>query len=272
MVLRSSKGTKRNRIWSWRENARENVSDKENRKIQGKIVFITGANGDIGEALIAEMRNAGAAQIVAAIRGTSLTGQHIVPMMLDVTASNVVSTVAVRFASSVNILINNAGINGHRGILGSESGEFARREIEVNYFGTFNMVRAFAPAMQARAEEIIDNKLSFLAYMNLPAMGSYSASKAAAYSLTQCVRAELGSTGVRVCGVGVMSRLVDTRMSAFLGGEKLSTKGLVSGIIEAILLGVDDFDPGAAADAYTVYLRNPVAMERALGRRLAVSR
>ena len=93
--------------------------------------------------------------------------------------------------------MNNAGINHHQGVLAATDLEAARAEMETNYFGTLAMCRAFAPVLKANGGGAVINMLSILARVNLPAMGSLCASKAAALSLTQCVRAELAQSTPR---------------------------------------------------------------------------
>jgi short-subunit dehydrogenase len=57
--------------------------------------------------------------------------------------------------------------------------------MEVNYFGTLSMIRAFSPVLKNNGGGAIANILSVASLVNFPMLGSYSASKAALYSLTQ---------------------------------------------------------------------------------------
>jgi short-subunit dehydrogenase len=90
--------------------------------------------------------------------------------------------------------------------------------MEVNYFGLLRMCRAFAPILAANGGGTLINVLSILSRVAHPAVGSYSASKAAAFSLTQAVRAELQAQGTRV--IGVLPAYVATDMAkVVLGGQ-----------------------------------------------------
>lgn len=237
-----------------------------NRQVQGRVVLITGANGGIGYALVEAFRAAGAAEVIAAVRVDKASPTGATRCVLDVTDPSSVGAAAASFASRVDILINNAGVNGNGRIFAPGAEEAARREMEINYLGTLAMIRAFAPAMQARRHGVIVNMLTFLAHVNLPLMGTYCASKAAAYSLTQAARAELARSGVRVCGV--FPRMVDTAMSRHAPPPKLAPAALAEAVIGALRDGVDELYPGNAAEAYVAYRSDAKKMEQDLAARL----
>ncbi len=89
----------------------------------------------------------------------------------------------------------------------------ASEEIETNYLAPLRVTRAFAPTLIANRGAVL-NMLTILSRVNLPFMGSYCASKAAALSLTQGMRGELAPQGVRVAAA--LPGAVDTRMTAVL--------------------------------------------------------
>lgn len=171
--------------------------NEANRKIVGKTVLITGASGGIGSALVRAFLSRGASYVLAASRTLVTASPRVLPIRLDVTDPVNVASLADKCATTVDILVNNAGVNGNSGALEPDSLETAREEMEVNYFGSLSVIRAFAPAMRKRGSGVIVNMLTMLSHVNLPAMGSYCASKSALLSLTQAVRAELASSGVR---------------------------------------------------------------------------
>ncbi|GAB3658515.1 hypothetical protein GCM10028833_36150 [Glycomyces tarimensis] len=85
--------------------------------------------------------------------------------------------------------------------------------METNYFGTLNMVRAFAPILAAGGGGAILNILSGAAWRSPGGMAdAYAASKAASWSLTNGVRLELAAQGTQV--TGLLVGLVDTDMTA----------------------------------------------------------
>lgn len=242
-----------------------NVMADPNREIAGKVVLVTGANGGIGREFVAAFRNDGAAEVIE-VGGPSASGAM---RPLDVTDRAAVEALAADVASRVDILVNNAGFNANAGALFPADGAFARREMDVNYFGLLNMIQAFAPAMRDRGQGVIVNILSVLSLVNLPMIGSYCASKAAAWSLTQAVRGELAPRGVRVCGI--LPGAVDTRMSAATPPPKLAPKQLASAVLKAIRDGVEDAYPGAMAERVFAAMREDAkAVEKEMSARLPV--
>jgi NAD(P)-dependent dehydrogenase (short-subunit alcohol dehydrogenase family) len=234
--------------------------------VEGAVVLVTGAAGGIGRALVGALRGAGAAEIIAADRGEVDWPSGVTPLKLDVTQPAAVERAAARVADRVDILINNAGFNGNLRLFSDDFVAVARREVEVNYFGLLHMAAAFAPEMRRRGRGTIVNLLTFLGHVNLPLMASYCASKAAAHSITQALRAELGAAGVRV--LGVYPTVVDTPMSRNVQAPKLAPAQLALDLIDAIRAGAEDVYPGTAAGAYRELLADPKQVERRMALRL----
>jgi NAD(P)-dependent dehydrogenase (short-subunit alcohol dehydrogenase family) len=151
---------------------------------RGSVVFITGATGAIAKALIAELKTRGAAKVYAAARDiSSLTASDgLVPVKMDVISNADVAN-AAGMAGDVTLLVNNAGINHNTAFMVAPVTTIAREEIEINYLAPRRVTKAFAPAL-IRNKGAVLNLLTILARVNLPFMGSYCASKAAALSLT----------------------------------------------------------------------------------------
>jgi NAD(P)-dependent dehydrogenase (short-subunit alcohol dehydrogenase family)/uncharacterized OB-fold protein len=256
-----------------------NIIQDPNREVRGKVVLITGADGGIGRALVAAFIEAGAAKVVAASRRGGVRplasdaaasnrggsdGSDPVHLTLDITDPGSVAEAAQAVGAEVDILVNNAGYTAIGGLLDADSMEGARREMEVNYFGTLNMIRAFAPFMKERRQGTILNVLTVLAHASLPSMGSYCASKAAALSLTQGVRAELMPWGVRVAAI--FPSTVDTPASADSPPPKLQPKAVAEAVVTMIERGLEDHYPGRiAADLYAGWRDNHKVVERELG-------
>jgi len=170
-----------------------------------------------------------------------------------------------RSHGDVQILVNNAGISMGERLIGARDPRAAEREIRVNYLGTLGVVRAFAPVLKANGGGAIVNVLSILGRVNMPVVGSYSASKAAAFSLTQGIRAELAPQGTLV--VGVMPAFVDTAMASRVTGPKLTPAQVAADIVGALGDGTEDVYPGPAADIAANLQRDAKAVERQLGGR-----
>jgi NAD(P)-dependent dehydrogenase (short-subunit alcohol dehydrogenase family) len=235
--------------------------------IEGAVALVTGAGGGIGRALVEALRAAGAAEVIAADRVAMSAGEGVTPLELDITDAASVERAASRVADRVDILINNAGVNANRRLFSHGFLDAARHEIEVNYLGLLAMSAAFAPAMRRRGHGTIVNLLTFLGHVNLPLMASYCASKAAAHSITQALRAELALAGVRV--LGVYPTVVDTPMSRQVTTSKLAPEQLAREVIEAIDSHIEDLYPGSAAQAYRELLAAPKQIERRMAQRLA---
>jgi NAD(P)-dependent dehydrogenase (short-subunit alcohol dehydrogenase family) len=117
--------------------------------------------------------------------------------------------------------------------------------MEVNYFGTLGMIKAFAPILKAKGGGTIVNMLSITGRVHLPTMGSLSVSKAAAISMTAGARAELAVQGTTV--IGVMPGAVDTKMTADYKGPKEAVPGIVTEILDAVEAAAEDAYPGEMA-------------------------
>lgn len=237
-----------------------------NDEIAGRTVLVTGASGGIGRALTAGFVAAGAGRVLAAARdpGRIAAAEGIEPVALDLADPESVTALAARFGDAVDILVNNAGVNGVVGLLDADDLAAAEAEMQVNYFGPLRLIRALAPGLKTRGRGVIVNILTVLAHVNLPAMGSYCASKAAAASLTQGARAELAPWGVRV--VGVYPGAVDTAMSSDFPPPKLAPRAVAEAVVAAIRAGLEDVYPGQMAqNIYHGLRQDPKVVERELG-------
>ncbi len=216
--------------------------------LDGAVVLLTGASGEIGRASTAALLDAGVAKIYAATHhpGSDVGSDdpRVVAMQLNVTDTASIEAAAAQ-CTDTTVLINNAGVNHNATVIGAGDDGWARHEIEVNYLGTLAVTRAFAPVLTANGGGTIVNVLSILSRTNHPAMGTYCASKAALYSATQALRAQLGRTGTRV--VAFMPGAVDTRLTAHLDVPKLSTAEAAEALVAALQGTDDDVYPGDMA-------------------------
>lgn len=175
-------------------------------RIEGARVVVTGANRGLGKALVEAFLERGAACVYAAGRNRdalkrAFDGQkRVIPVTLDVTSPRSAEA-ASRTCRDATILVNNAGALTHARLIEAEALDNARLEMETNYWGVLHMCRAFAPVLGDNGGGAIVNILSMGALANMPFVGSYCASKAAAWSLTQGIRGELADKGTLVMGV-----------------------------------------------------------------------
>jgi NAD(P)-dependent dehydrogenase (short-subunit alcohol dehydrogenase family) len=239
-------------------------------KIEGCTALVTGGNRGIGEAFVRELLAHGARRVYVGCRNpadaASLTTEfpgRAAAVTLDVTSVAQVAA-AAGACSDVSLLINNAGLFAQRLLIGAPDMSGARQEMEINYFGTLAMCRAFAPILARNGGGAIVNVLSAAALCNIPNMGGYGPSKAATRSLSAGVRAELADQGTRVTALIVGS--VDTRMASHVQGAKEKPADIALAGLRAIERGIDELD----TDRMAVEVRAQLALDpKALERRLA---
>lgn len=213
-------------------------------KLAHSVALVTGANRGIGRVFVKELLKRGASKVYIAARDTTSLkallkdgDNRLVPMPLDVTDPDQVAAAAV-IASDVTLLINNAGYAAFEGAISASDTDSARREMDVNYFGTLALTRAFAPVLARTGGGALINMLSMLSLISLPVAATYSASKAASLSLTRSVRAELGAQGTQV--VGVLAVQTETEMGAKLPEPRMAPQEVVTDALDAIEAGIND--------------------------------
>lgn len=235
-------------------------------EIKNAVALVTGANRGIGRSLVEHLLDRGARRVYAAARDTrslatrvTRDSKRVTILRLDITRDEDVQT-AARTASDVNLLINNAGVANFGSVL---DGEFAsiENDMVVNFFGTLRMIRAFAPILERNKVAALVNLLTIVSLASMPMLGSYCASKAAAYSVTQALRAELAPRGVHVHGV--FPGPVDTDMIRAVEMPKTGAADVAGAILDGIEAGEEDIRPDSMSkQAYAGWLADPKALER----------
>jgi NAD(P)-dependent dehydrogenase (short-subunit alcohol dehydrogenase family) len=230
--------------------------------IAARTILVTGANRGIGEALVAEALTRGATRVYAGTR-EPLThpDARVTPLTLDVTSAAQIQD-AARAVSSVDILINNAGIAAYDDLSDRTAIE---RHLAVNFFGTYAVTQAFLPHLIRSRGAIVSN-LSTNALAPLPLIPAYSISKAAAFSLTQSLRALLAGRGVRVHAV--LTGPVDTDMTRSIDIPKASPQSVARAIFDGVENDEEDIFPDPMSQAVSENWRNSAA--KTLERQLAV--
>jgi len=205
--------------------------------IADKTVLVTGANRGIGQALAEEALRRGAKRVYAGTRQpVAHPDGRVTPLTLDVTSAAQIQAAAGQ-VESLDVLINNAGV-----FLSDDLSDRAALEqhLAVNLFGTYAMTQAFLPLL-ARSRGAIVNNVSLMALAPLPLTPAYSISKAAAFSLTQSLRALLAGQGVRVHAV--LTGPTDTDMTRGLDIPKASPESVARAIFDAVDNGEEDIFP-----------------------------
>ncbi|MFC0033079.1 SDR family oxidoreductase [Micromonospora chaiyaphumensis] len=185
-------------------------------KIAGSTALVTGANRGFGRHLAAELLARGATVYAGARNPDTVDLPGAVPVRLDITDPASVAA-AAELAGDVTLLVNNAGVSTGADLLDGDLAEI-RRELETHYLGTLSVVRAFAPRIAANGGGTVLNILSALSWITFPQVGAYGAAKAAEWSMTNALRAQLADRGVRVAGLHV--GYMDTDMAAHVTAPK----------------------------------------------------
>lgn len=234
-------------------------------KVPGCTALVTGAAGGIGGALVDELARRGAQRIYAADLEPALSAAQpaqsasVVQLPLDVTDEAAVQAAAEQCAD-VTLVINNAAVLWFEGLVGAEALDKARLMFEVNFWGYLHVTRAFSPILNRNGGGALINVLSEAARMNAPFVGAYSASKAAAWSATQGIRAELRAQGTQVLAAFPSS--TDTPMLAGIDGEKQPPANVARGILDALEAGKEDVSIGIHSVAFEALVqRDPKAAE-----------
>jgi NAD(P)-dependent dehydrogenase (short-subunit alcohol dehydrogenase family) len=212
--------------------------------LNGQIVLITGAGGGIGRAATQAFLDAGATKTRVPGVEVERSGNRVVAVHVDLTDQASIDAAAA-LCADVTILVNNAGVNHNAPVVDADDNEWARHEIEVNYLGTLAVTRAFTPVLRANGGGAILNVLSILSRANHPGMATYCASKAALFSATQALRAQLRHQNTFVCAF--MPGAVDTRLTAHLPIPKMTTVETADAMIRALTNDVEDAYPGDMA-------------------------
>ncbi|MHA4806970.1 SDR family NAD(P)-dependent oxidoreductase [Flavitalea flava] len=226
--------------------------------IADKVLLITGANRGIGSALVEEALRRGAKIVYA---GTRVALDHpdkrVVPLKLDITNMEQIREAAGKI-DKLDMLINNAGVAFYDDLSDST---ILEKHLGVNLYGTQNITNAFLPALKG-SEGAIVNILSILALAPLPPIASYCISKAAAFSMTQSLRAFLKTKNISVHAV--LTGPVDTEMSRGLEIPKASTESVAQNIFDAVEDKQEDIfpDPMSASMEQSWNVSGTKAMER----------
>jgi short-subunit dehydrogenase len=233
-------------------------------KISGSVALVTGANRGMGRHFALQLQERGAAKIYATARNPKLVdipGVEVLP--LDITdPASVAAAAAV--AKDVNLLINNAGISTYQNLVTGDLQKI-RLEMETHYFGTLQIVRAFAPVLAAQGGGALLNVLSALSWIPYDGADAYAAAKAAEWSLTNGIRLELAGQGTQVTALHVGA--VDTDMMAGWDVEKNDP----SDVVRAALDGLETGKLEVLADAVSRQIKAALAADLGLFRAPALS-
>jgi len=252
---------------------REMTSDPKFRK-----VLVTDGKTAVGQAIVQALVKAGAdiVWVGHAEPWKKLPGlddisalQQVTLVPLDLSNGRSVAELAGEIGGKVDIVINNAEVHRAFGIAARRGTDVAKAEMDINYFGLLRLAQEFGPALKGRSADGVTNAcawvnlLSIYALANFPPHGTFSASKAAALSLAQCLRAEMRPAGIRV--INLFPGPIDDEWNQNLPPPKVAPAAIASAIVKALRDGVEDVYPGDVAQEWLERWRdNPKVLEREL--------
>ncbi|MEQ1593590.1 MAG: SDR family oxidoreductase [Casimicrobium sp.] len=219
-------------------------------KLENSVVLVTGANRGIGLAFARALLARGVRKVYAAARNpATVTLRGVQALQLDVTKPEEVAA-AAQYAADVTLVINNAGIAQPGGFLAPDSETVSRRIFETNVFGMLSMSKTFAPVLKANGGGALLNVLSVASWVNGGELAAYSASKSAAWSLTNALRHELAAQKTQVLGLHMA--YVDTALTRGFDVQKSSADDIVQRALDRLEAGADE----VLADALTQQIRH----------------
>ena len=252
---------------------REMTCDPKFRK-----VLVTDGKTSTGQAIVQAMVDAGAdiVWVGHAEPWKKLSGMESIARLpqvtvvpLDLSSAKSVSELAGEIAGKVDIVINNSEVHRSFGISARRGVDAARAEMDINYFGFLRLAQDFGPALKGRGADGPSsavawvNVLSIYALSNFPPHGTFSASKAAALSLAQCLRAEMRPAGIRV--INLFPGPIDDEWNQLMPPPKIAPAALARSIVQALRAGVEDVYPGDVAQEWLERWReDPKVLEREL--------
>ena len=191
--------------------------------IENKVALVTGANRGIGKAIVESLIEGGASKVYAAVRNVASAqplidsyGDKVVAIEVDLSKPETITNAASQ-ASDVELLVNNAGILHNASPLAADAISLMADEINVNVYGLINMAQAFAPILKANGGGAFVQLNSVASMKNFSDFATYSASKAASYSITQGLREKLEEQGTQVVSVHPGPIATDMASNAGLG-------------------------------------------------------
>lgn len=203
-------------------------------KLSEHTALVTGANRGIGSHFVAELLERGVRKVYATARQPEVISTPGVEVVrLDLLDRESVDE-AARVASDVTLLVNNAGIGTSAPLLTGDLAE-AHRHMDTHFWGTLDVVRAFAPVLAANGGGSIVNVLSALSWFVSPGNGAYAAAKSAEWSLTNALRLELAAQGTFVQGVHLGA--ADTDMMSGYDGPKTDPRDVARASLDGLAAG-----------------------------------
>lgn len=206
-------------------------------ELNNKVVVVTGGGNGVGRELVLALLNKGAkvAALDVNVEGLNTTfalsgkNKSMSIHQTDISSEeNVIQVVdeVKAYHGCVDVVINNAGIIQPFIPVSEIDMDIVQKVMQVNFYGTLYMVKAFLPELKARPKAHLVNISSMGGFFPFPGQSIYGASKAAVKLLTEALYAELSDTSIRVTSVipgGIATNILNNS-NITAGSNKLSAK------------------------------------------------
>lgn len=215
-------------------------------RFSGKTAIVTGAGGDIGRIAALRFAREGASVVAVDMDADALSavvdeiksgGGSAVAVTADVTRGEDVRSYVANAVDSfggVDILFNNAGIEGVVEPVEDYPEDMFDKVIAVNVRGVFLGMKYVVPAMRERGSGVIVNTASVAGLSGSAGVCAYNASKHAVIGLTRSAAAQLGAENIRVnaiCPSPIEGRMIESLEEGFAPGERDQTREQISATI-----------------------------------------
>ncbi|NNC68223.1 MAG: SDR family oxidoreductase [Gammaproteobacteria bacterium] len=237
--------------------------------IKGKTALVTGANRGIGKVIVETfLDKGGVKKVYAAVRNldsakalTDQYGDRVEAIHIDLAKPETIQQ-AAQHATDVDIVVNNAGVLKTSTPLDTNVLDSMAYEMDMNVSGLVRMAQAFAPVLKKNGGGALVQLNSLASIKSFAPFATYSASKAAAYSITQALRDLLKEQGTTVVSVHPGPIATDMADAAGIGEIAEPPSIVADSILEALDKGEFHAFPDSMAkqfeDAYQGFAENIV--------------